>query len=141
MFSKIASTLGAAVVVGGAMLGITATAHAESAPGCGPVTQIGSTAYITSGGTNIGSVKQFKGCGKNWGYVYVWDSWRANHRTYRLYAGVQVRGAEFPSGYNSVENKQELWSYGTDTLDKCTKGYGSIVASSYSDGVETEERC
>ena len=116
-------------------------AHAETPPGCASAQQIGSTAYVKMGGQTAGSVKQFAGCGKNWGYVYVWDSWRANHRTYRIYAGVQVRGAEFPSGYNSVENKQELWSYGPDTLDKCTKGYGSIVASAYSDGVETEERC
>jgi hypothetical protein len=134
--------IGAVVLAAAAVaLGFTGQAQAETNPSCSSVTQIGGTAYLKSGSTTIASVKQFKGCGKNWGYVYVWDSWRANHRTYRLYAGVQVRGGEFPIGYNSVENKQELWSYGTDTLDKCTKGYGSIVASSYSDGVETEERC
>lgn len=132
-----------AVVLAAAALALTFTgqAQAESNPSCGSLTQIGATKYLKNGSATMASVKQFKGCNKNWGYVYVWDSWRANHRTYRLYAGVQVRGAEFPSGYNSVENKQELWSYGTDTLDKCTKGYGSIVASSYSDGAETEERC
>ncbi|MGW4207429.1 hypothetical protein ACWEIJ_05525 [Lentzea sp. NPDC004789] len=134
--------IGAVVLAAAAVaLSFTGQAQAETNPSCSSVTQIGATAYLKSGSTTIASVKQFKGCGKNWGYVYVWDSWRANHRTYRLYAGVQVRGAEFPSGYNSVENKQELWSYGTDTLDKCTKGYGSIWASSYDDGVETEERC
>ncbi|MDX8031484.1 hypothetical protein SK803_14760 [Lentzea sp. BCCO 10_0856] len=135
--------IGAAVLAAAAItMTFTGSAQAETNPSCpSGVTQIGATKYLKSGSTTIASVKQFKGCDKNWGYVYVWDSWRANHRTYRLYAGVQVRGAEFPSGYNSVENKQELWSYGTDTLDKCTKGYGSIVASSYSDGAETEERC
>jgi hypothetical protein len=120
----------------------TGAAHAETNPSCSSgVTQMGATKYIKSGSTTIASVKQFKGCGKNWGYIYVWDAWRASHRTYSIFAGVQVRGAEFPSGYNRAENKQELWSDGTDTLTKCTKGYGSIQAASYGGGVETEERC
>ncbi|NKE62832.1 hypothetical protein FXN61_41365 [Lentzea sp. PSKA42] len=135
--------IGAAVLAAAAIaMTFTGTAQAETNPSCSSgVTQIGATKYLKSGSTTIASVKQFKGCNKNWGYVYVWDSWRANHREYTIYAGVQVRGAEFPSGYNSARNKQEVWSYGTDTLTKCTKGYGSIVAASYSDGVETEERC
>ncbi len=134
--------IGAAVLAAAAIaMTFTGSAQAETNPSCSGVTQIGATKYIKSGSATIASVKQFKGCNKNWGYIYVWDSWRANHRTYSIFAGVQIRGAEFPSGYNRAENKQELWSYGTDTLSKCTKGYGSIVASSYSGGAETEERC
>jgi hypothetical protein len=134
--------LSAAVLAAAAIaLTFTGAAQAETNPSCGSVTQMGATKYIKSGSATIASVKQFKGCGKNWGYIYVWDSWRANHKTYSIFAGVQVRGAEFPSGFNRAENKQELWSYGTDTLSKCTKGYGSIQAESYGDGVETEERC
>jgi len=135
--------IGAAVLAAAAIaMTFTGSAQAETNPSCSSgVTQMGATKYIKSGSATIASVKQFKGCGKNWGYIYVWDSWRANHTRYSIFAGVQVRGAEFPSGYNRAENKQELWSYGTDTLTKCTKGYGSIQAESYGGGVETEERC
>ncbi|SER82176.1 hypothetical protein SAMN05216188_11616 [Lentzea xinjiangensis] len=137
-------TIGSTVVAAAAVaLTCTGTAQAETNPACpSGVTQIGATSYIKHGGTTIASVKQFKGCNKNWGYVYVWDSWRADHTDYTPYAGVQVRGAEFPSGYRAgARGQQELWSYGTDTLTKCTRGYGSIVAQSYGGGVETEERC
>ncbi len=135
---KIGATVLAAAAIA---LSFTGAAHAESNPSCGSLTQMGATKYLKSGSRTIASVKQFKGCGKNWGYTYVWDSWRADHHEYYIYAGVQVRGAEFPSGYNGEHNKQEVWSYGTDTLDKCTKGYGAIAAAAYGDGVETEERC
>jgi hypothetical protein len=135
--------IGAAVLAAAAVaLTFTGSAQAETNPSCSSgVTQMGATKYIKSGSATIASVKQFKGCGKNWGYIYVWDSWRANHKTYSIFAGVAVRGAEFPAGWNRAENKQELWSYGADTLTKCTKGYGSIVATSYTGGAETEERC
>ncbi|MFS8098747.1 hypothetical protein LFM09_16575 [Lentzea alba] len=133
-----------AVVLAAAALAVTftGTAQAETNPSCSTgVSQIGATKYIKSGSRTIASVKQFVGCNKNWGYIYVWDSWRADHKRYSIFAGVQVRGAEFPSGYTRAENKQALWSEGTKTLDKCTKGYGSIQAENYGGGVETEERC
>ena len=46
----------AALFLGVAMSG---QAQAESAPGCGPVTQIGSTAQVGDNGQKWASVKQF----------------------------------------------------------------------------------
>ena len=68
-----------AVVAAAATALITGTAQAESNPACGSVTQIGATAYVKNLDTTVASVKQFKGCGKNWSYVYVWDQWIASH--------------------------------------------------------------
>ena len=39
--------------------------------------QIGATAYVTVGGQTAASVKQYKGCGKNYAYTYVWQQYRA----------------------------------------------------------------
>jgi hypothetical protein len=133
-----------AAVLAAATIAVTfaGPAQAETNPSCSSVSQIGATKYIKRGNTSIASVKQFKGCGKNWGYIYVWDSWRAEHRDYIPHAAVQVRGAEFPSGDRAgARGQQEVWSYGTDTLDKCTRGFGDMVAPSYIEGAETEERC
>ncbi|MET8758620.1 hypothetical protein [Lentzea sp. NPDC004782] len=135
--------IGAAVLAAAAVaLSFTGQAQAETNPSCSSVTQIGATAYVKHGSATIASVKQFKGCGKNWGYIYVWDSWRANHRDYIPTAAVQVRGAEFPSGDRSgARGQQEVWSRGTDTLDKCTRGWADMVSESYYEGAQTEERC
>lgn len=142
MFSKIASALGAAVIVGGAMLGLTAPAQAESAPGCGPVTQIGSTAHITSGGTTIGSVKQFKGCNKNWAYVYVWDSWMAKHGSNHIRAGIWTRTSDGAVDYAGHDgSRQELWSNGANTLSVCTYAAGSVFGSGYNASGSTSEHC
>ena len=101
-------------------------AHAESAPGCGPVTQIGSTAYIDPGGGPVASVKQFKGCGKNWAYVYVWDSWMNKHRSFEVLTAIRPDGAD-PVGAVRARNKQEVWSKGTNTLSVCTRASGTFV--------------
>ena len=54
----------AALMAGGLGAGV---AQAESAPGCSSTVQIGSTAYVKFQGQEIASVKQFKGCNRNWG--------------------------------------------------------------------------
>jgi len=139
MQKKIGSVVLAAAALA---LAFTGQAQAETNPSCSSVTQIGATAYVKHGSATIASVKQFKGCGKNWGYIYVWDSWRANHRDYIPTAAIQVRGAEFPTGdKQGARGQQEVWSYGTDTLDKCTRGWGDLVAESYIEGAQTQERC
>lgn len=143
MFSKIASIIGAAAVVTGAMLGFTAPAQAESAPGCGPVTQIGSTAYIKSGGTNIGSVKQFKGCNKNWAYVYVWEGFRSSHSNWEVCVSVAT-GSSAPytlEGLKCHSNKADNWSSGTNTLSVCTHAVGNIRWGSNEPKASTSIRC
>jgi hypothetical protein len=116
----------AALVVCGAGTGV---ARAEAAPGCSSTVQIGSTAYATFRGQNIASVKQFKGCGLNWAYIYVWQSLRQSGEDYRLTVAVEVNpgphGA-FLGPNETADEPAELWSKGADTLTKCTAAYGMI---------------
>lgn len=114
-------------------------AHAESAPGCGPVTQIGRTAYIDEGGGPVASVKQFKGCGKNWAYVYVWDSYHNKGYRYYVTAGILPGSQGYVKGGN---RDREVWSKGTDTLSICTQAQGSLVDNpEYAYTANTDKRC
>jgi hypothetical protein len=117
------------------------TAQAESAPGCSSTVQIGSTAYVTYGGETIASVKQFKGCNKNWAYTYVWDQFRAKHPSYYLIAFIEV--GDDPYGYKeSAPEARELWSSGTSTLSVCTRAAGAIVGRDVDYGAaKTDQRC
>ncbi|WP_112261607.1 hypothetical protein [Lentzea terrae] len=121
----------------------TGTAQAESNPHCSSVTQIGATKHIKAGSATVASVKQFKGCGKNWAYTYVWDSWVASHgKKFRAAAGITTRNSEQPLGYSGPgEGGQEAWSNGSSTLSLCTRAYGSVISASYSYSGQTEERC
>jgi hypothetical protein len=140
MRTKIGATVLAAAAVA---VSFTGTAHAEYNPGCASgVTQIGSTKYLTRGSESVASVKQFKGCGKNWGYVYVWDSWRAKHpEQYWVSTGIRTRVSESSIDYVKAQNKQELWSSGADTLSECTQAGGALWNDVVSVGDWTDERC
>ncbi|HEX8866003.1 MAG TPA: hypothetical protein VF821_10150, partial [Lentzea sp.] len=106
------------------VLGLTSTAQAEQAPGCSSTVQIGSTGYIKKNGVKIASVKQFKGCGKNWAYTYVWDSHASEPGNFYSSAAMVVNGdRDYGSNVNGT-NKQDVWSKGTNTLTKCTRAYG-----------------
>jgi hypothetical protein len=136
--------IGAAVLAAAAVaVTLTGTAQAETNPHCSSVTQIGATKHIKAGSETVASVKQFKGCGKNWGYTYVWDSWKAKHGSrFRAAAGIYTRNSEGPLGYSGPgEGGQEAWSNGSNTLSLCTRGYGSVISASYSYSGLTEERC
>jgi hypothetical protein len=117
------------------------TAQAESAPGCSSTVQIGSTAYITYGGETIASVKQFKGCDKNWAYTYVWDQFRSKHSDY--YVATFIDAGTDPLGYTvSAKGAHENWSYGTNTLSVCTRAGGMIYSAGPDYGsAETSQRC
>jgi hypothetical protein len=137
--------IGAAVLAAAALAGsMTGTAQAEYNPRCASgVTQIGSTLYLQWRGENVASVKQFKGCGKNWGYIYVWDSWRAGHQeSYWISTGIRTRTSESSIDYVKVQDKKELWSSGADTLSECTQAGGAIWNdTTITVGNWTEERC
>jgi hypothetical protein len=136
--------IGAAVLAAAAIaVTFAGPAQAETNPYCGSVTQIGATKYIKAGSETVASVKQFKGCNKNWGYTYVWDSWKSKHGSkFRAAAGIYTRTSEGPLGYSGPgEGGQEAWSNGSNTLSVCTQGYGSVISSSYSYYGLTEERC
>ncbi|HTI21503.1 MAG TPA: hypothetical protein VL652_10950 [Kutzneria sp.] len=121
----LAAVAAAALVVTGLGSGV---AQAEQAPGCSSTVQIGATAYGQYQGQDAISVKQFKGCGQNWSYVYVWQSFRDKHIAYRAHADIYV---QFDGGmsWGDVDrggSPVELWSQGTNTLDTCTAASGYI---------------
>jgi hypothetical protein len=124
----------------------TGTAQAEYNPKCPTgVTQIGSTAYVKLGSATIASVKQFKGCGKNWAYTYVWDSWIASHnRDWTIFVGVWTKeGQQARDSFSSRTGAQEAWSTGANTLTECTFAKGTVqsVPSSYWEHATTSLRC
>jgi hypothetical protein len=105
-------------------------AQAETAPGCASTVQIGATAYGQYEGKNAVSVKQFKGCGQNWSYVYVWQGFRDKHIAYTLGASInaQYDDAELVQGeVDKSGSPVELWSKGTDTLKVCTQAAGMLA--------------
>jgi hypothetical protein len=136
--------IGAAVLAAAAIaVTFTGTAQAESNPHCSSVTQIGATKHIKAGRETVASVKQYKGCNKNWGYIYVWDSWKAKHgKKFRASTGITTRNSEQPLGYSGGdEGDQEAWSNGSNTVSVCTRAYGAVVSASYTYSGQTEERC
>ncbi|SES12464.1 hypothetical protein [Lentzea albida] len=124
-------------------------AQAESAPGCGPVTQIGSTAHVGDNGQKWASVKQFKGCGKNWAYVYTWSSVHSAGAPYtpELISIEQwaSKDAREPYGHPGLKQgryrQQELWSGGTNTLGDCTSAYVEWNSGAQTYRVRTDIRC
>ncbi|MFC4052087.1 hypothetical protein ACFOY4_20585 [Actinomadura syzygii] len=120
------------------MAAVPTVAYAESAPGCSSTVQIGSTAHINSGGQTFASVKQFKGCGKNWAYLYVWAGYRNSHRTWDACVAVGDNSDRSLEGTQCRTKKAEIWSLGSNTLAHCTQAIGWIP-----DGpsAKTSERC
>lgn len=116
----------------------TGVAPAESAPGCSSAVQIGNTAYVTVGGKTAASVKQYKGCGKNFGYTYVWQSYRSTHSGWNVCAAVVNRDDMTINGLRCGIGVKDVWSYGTNTLSTCTRALGGFpnVAKA-----ETDTRC
>jgi hypothetical protein len=106
------------------------SAQAESAPGCSSTVQIGATAYGQYEGKNAISVKQFKGCGLNWSYVYVWQGFRDKRIAYSVSSAVnaQYDDAELIQGEVDKDGSPvEVWSKGTDTLRVCTQAHGMLA--------------
>jgi hypothetical protein len=132
------------------LLGVVTSgqAQAESAPGCGPVTQIGATAYIGSGGQKWASVKQFKGCGKNWAYIYTWTDVHNAGAPYTPAIVIEKWGGPnyhepygFAGGKHGSYRQKELWSGGANTLDVCTSAHGEWEVDGSLYQVSTEIRC
>ncbi|ANZ42128.1 hypothetical protein BBK82_45550 [Lentzea guizhouensis] len=133
----------AALAAAALAMTFTGTAQAEYNPACkSGVTQIGATKYLKHGSETVASVKQFKGCNKNYAYVYVWDSWHAKHPNNHLRAGIWTRTSDGAVDYTGHDGRaQELWSRGANTLGVCTYAAGNVFGSDYSVHGSTEERC
>jgi hypothetical protein len=116
----------------------TGVAPAEAAPGCPGAVQIGHTAYVKVHGQTAASVKQFKGCGHNYGYTYVWQSYRSTHRGWNVCAAVVNRNDMTINGLRCGVGVSEVWSSGTDTLSVCTRAIGGFPDVAQA---ETDTRC
>ncbi|MFF0371751.1 hypothetical protein [Micromonospora sp. NPDC005087] len=118
-----------------AALAVSGPAYAETNPHCAGSVQIGATAYVTVGGQTAASVKQYKGCGKNYAYTYVWQQYRATHGSYQvctsIVTGRTLRDLQCSSG-------PDVWSSGANTLAECTRALGGISDVAQK---ETGERC
>jgi hypothetical protein len=120
------AALGAAMATPLALGFLSPAAHAEQAPGCSSTVQIGQTAYVYLDGQTFASVKQFKGCGKNYGYMYVWDGYRSSHSTWDICVSIATVDS---SGRHLVDLRcpgkaVEAWSAGAATLSECTVAVG-----------------
>jgi hypothetical protein len=146
---KVGAFLAASATAVTAFVALGAPAYAEAPPSCSSTTQIGSTAYLTVSGQTFASVKQFKGCGKNWGYVYVWEGYRDTHSSWSVCAAVSTVAASGVGehdlqGLQCTTKKTETWSLGTNTLSQCTEAsgmYGPDPLEPIVGWVSTSVRC
>ena len=134
----LSTTIATVALAAGVVISTSTPAAAESAPGCGPVVQIGDTGYIKVSGQTAASVKQFKGCGKNWAYAYVWKSFRDTHSSWRISAGVETPSQVV--GWNTSTGN-EVWSDGANTLDVCTQAYSELNTNGIEYRGWTDTRC
>lgn len=103
---------------------------AEAAGVCDDAYQIGNTGYTKRNGVTIASVKQFYSpeCQENYGYVWVWESFRETAGDYDVTAAVYSYSQDEVLGSRAWLNTTgaEFWSYGTDTVTECTAAVGSV---------------
>ena len=107
--------------------------RARAAGVCADAYQIGSTGYITRAGKTVASVKQFysPSCARNYGYVWVWQSFRDAVGDYDVTSAVYSYSQDEVLGKRSWTNTtaQEFWSNGTSTVSECTAGSGTVRAA------------
>ncbi|WP_306303448.1 hypothetical protein [Streptomyces sp. TP-A0874] len=88
---------------------------------------------MVRGGVTVASVKQFYSaeCERNYGYLWVWESFRAGHGDYDVSIGIYSYSQDEIVGKRSWTNSndQEYWSKGTDTVAECTAAIGSLRAA------------
>lgn len=110
--------------------GNPASAKARVAGVCADAYQVGKTAYIDRAGAHIASVKQFysKKCNENYGYLWVWDSFRKTNKEYDVSVAVYSYSQDDIFGGADWVNDsgQEYWSDGADTVKDCTAAIGAL---------------
>ncbi|MDX8146477.1 hypothetical protein SK854_30490 [Lentzea sp. BCCO 10_0061] len=105
------------------------------------MTPIGTTGYLGSGGQKWASVKQFKGCGKNWAYIYTWNGVHNAGAPYTPLFFIIAKWGSESYAHGGGYRQQELWSHGTDTLDTCTNAYAEWSSGAATYRAETSIRC
>ncbi|GAA2596146.1 hypothetical protein [Streptomyces axinellae] len=110
--------------------GNPASKVAKAAGVCDDAVAIGTTGLIKRNGTTIASVKQFysKKCKTNYGYVWVWESFRKTAKPYDVTTGVYDYTGDKTVGKTAwkATTKQEFWSEQANTVDHCTSGVGTL---------------
>ncbi len=105
---------------------------ARAAGVCSDAYQIGTTAYIDRGGARAASVKQFYSprCKQNYGYVWVWQSFRDKVKDYDVSTGVYSYSRDEIVGQDwwNQTNAQEFWSLPAATAGECTAAVGQLRA-------------
>ncbi|MEV6993692.1 hypothetical protein AB0N87_31560 [Streptomyces sp. NPDC093228] len=108
------------------------TATAQAAGVCADAYQIGATAYINRAGAHVASVKQFysPSCKRNYGYVWVWQSFRSKIKDYDVSTGVYSYSRDQIVGQDwwNATNGQEFWSLPAATVSECTAAIGTLRA-------------
>jgi hypothetical protein len=108
------------------------SAKGQAAGVCSDAYQIGATAYINRSGAHVASVKQFYSpkCQKNYGYLWVWQSYRDKVKDYDVSTGVYSYARDEVVGQDSWDatNGQEFWSLPAATVSECTAAIGTLRA-------------
>ncbi|GAP50286.1 uncharacterized protein SAZU_5142 [Streptomyces azureus] len=116
-------------------------AAAATPPGCSSVSQIGATGYIKgTGGVTAASVKQYYGCGKNYSYVWVWESFRDNAWS-SVYTAVVTRDGDRHGGVGKARPAYEVWSNGANTSGVCTYAVGQLMINDRPFAAASSEVC
>jgi hypothetical protein len=103
-------------------------AHAETPPGCASAQQIKSTVHGKfADNTTAASVKQFAGCGKNWGHVLVWADWASRHRLFHVTVAVTTDDGRDHGKVVGALHDREVWSNAAATVDRCTRASGRVA--------------
>jgi hypothetical protein len=79
----------------------------------------------------VASVKQYysPSCRRNWGYVWVWESFRARKIPYDVGVAVYsyTTGGPFGARYVEETRRAEFWSAATNTRTHCTAGQAHLL--------------
>ncbi|MEW2518998.1 hypothetical protein [Actinacidiphila alni] len=122
-----------AIDIGTARAADTPTVKASAAP-CASMRQLGSTSYLHADGQIAASVKQFYGCGGNYGYIWVWESFRDSHHYYwtSLEVGLYARGRSAPYGYLKMSPAYSVEEYTpfAGTAQLCTHARATMLNTS-----------
>jgi hypothetical protein len=145
--SKIVKTAAIAALALPILVGTAGSAQASTPSGCSSVTQIGSTAYLKADGQTMASVKQYKGCGKNYAYLYMWEGYRSSHSSWDVCTSIVTNGGHTleDESCGTRSNPVEIWSFGATTLSECTQAIGWKGTGDWPDPgdpvVRTDVRC
>jgi hypothetical protein len=97
---------------------------------CSDAHQIGSTGHIKYRGHIAASVKQFysKKCNRNYGYLYIWKSFRKHHPRYSINIAVYDFKTKKLVGLRRLDHTsvKSLWSYPANTVRHCTAARGAL---------------